>query len=509
MKLPDVLKCDGRCAGIAFRVCSIIGLCLAALSAPAQEHTAAQAAFFETKIRPVLLENCSKCHGARKATNGLRVDSRDGLIKGGEHGPAVVAGDPDNSLLVRAVQYQGELKMPPGKPLSAEVVTDLERWIAEGAVWPDSLTTSRALDAVEHWAFKPVSSVNVPAPAGANSELSGWADQPVDSFVLVELQRHGLEPNVQADKPTLLRRATFDLVGLPPTPEDVEAFLADESTDAFAKVVARLLASPQYGQRWARHWLDLVRYTDDFDEAWRYRDWVVNAFNTDLPYDQFILQQIAGDLLPTSEPGGVNADAIVATTMLAIGPWSGIDRKKRLTDIADDQIDTVSRSFLGLTIACARCHDHKFDPITTGDYYGLAGIFFSSHVIPEEGYLSHGTTRLRIPLVGRAEVERYDQHQARVQDLERRMQTAVEQHYSAFARTLLPQTARYMLAAWDYEHRAADQAELSIDEFATRENLHGFALNQWITYLKGPSLGKFKYLNIPERSFDGEQGVLA
>ena len=270
-----------------------------------------------------------------------------------------------------------------------------------------------------------------------------------------------------------------------------------------------MLASPLYGQRWGRHWLDLVRYTDDFEESWRYRDWVVDAFNADLPYDEFVRRQIAGDLLPAGEPGAVNADGIVATTMLSIGPWTGIDRKKRLTDIVDDQIDIVGRTFLGLTVACARCHDHKFDPITTTDYYGLAGIFFSSHVISDEAYLSHGTARLRIPLVGAAEVERHQQHQGGVQKMEHRLQAAVDQQYSKFARTLLPQTSRYLLAAWDYEHRPADQAKLSADEFATRENLHGFALNQWLSYLKGPPFGPYQVLNVPERDFDGEQGVMA
>src|SRR4029079_14230169 len=189
---------------------------------------------------------------------------------------------------------------------------------------------------------------------------------------------------------------------------------------------------------------DLVRYSDDFEESWRYRDWVVNAFNADLPYDQFMRQQNPGDLLPASEPGGINSDAIVATTMLSIGPWTGIDRKKRLTDISDDQIDIVSRSFLGLTIACARCHNHKFDPITTADYYGLAGIFLSSHVIPDEGYLSHGTTRLRVPLVGKEEVERHQQNQARINELDHRLQAAVDQHYAAFAHSLLPDTSKYL-----------------------------------------------------------------
>jgi hypothetical protein len=496
------------------RLCVVLWICCIGAPVLAQDKTAGSEAFFETKIRPVLAAKCFRCHGAQKVTNGLRVDSREALVKGGKHGAGIVAGDPQGSLLIRAIRYQDERKMPPNERLSADVVADLEHWIAQGAIWPEASPKNSANDTGELWAFQPVRSVNVPVvpsreDSGSSSEPSGWDSGPIDSFLLAKLHQHGLQPNEPADKSTLLRRATFDLIGLPPTPTEVDAFLEDESPTAFATVVDRLLASPHYGQRWGRHWLDLVRYTDDFDEAWRYRDWVVNAFNADLPYDRFVRQQIAGDLLPTSEPGGVDGDAIVATTMLSIGPWTGIDRKKRLTDIADDQIDIVSRTFLGLTIACARCHDHKFDPITTADYYGLAGIFLSSHVIPDEGYLSHGTTRLRIPLVSDAEVERHKQHQARIQELEHRVQTAVEQHYAEFARSLMPQTARYLLAAWDYQHRTADQAKLSVDDFATRESLHSFALNQWTAYLKGQPLGEFQPLNVPERDFDGEPGVLA
>ena len=491
------------------RLCVVIGLCLTQAPALSQDQTVGSATFFESNVRPVLASRCFKCHGVQKTTSGLRVDSRETLFEGGKHGPAVVAGDPEGSLLINAVRYLDDRRMPPDEQLPAEVVADLERWIAEGAFWPETPITNTALDAGEHWAFQPVRSVSIPAPSREDAGPPGWAAQPVDSFLLAELHQHGLRPNEPADKPTLLRRATFDLIGLPPTPAEVDAFLADVSPEAFARVVDRLLASPHYGQRWSRHWLDLVRYTDDFEESWRYRDWVVDAFNTDLPYDQFILQQVAGDLLPVSEPGGVNSDAIVATTMLSIGPWTGIDRKKRLTDIVDDQIDTVSRSFLGLTIACARCHDHKFDPITTADYYGLAGIFMSCHVIPDEGYLSHGTTRLWIPLVGEAEVERYQSHLALVQELEHRVQAAVDAYYADFARNLLPDSARYLLATWDYQNRPADQAPLSVDEFATRANLHSFALNQWTAYLKGPRLGEFRSLNAPERDFDGEPGVLA
>src|SRR5579872_6335730 len=494
---------------LTVRLCVLLVFCLTAQPCLAQGQPAGAETYFETKIRPMLQGRCTKCHGAQKATNGLRVDSRDAFFKGGEHGAAIVAGDPEKSLLIRAIRYKDERKMPPDEPLPVEVVADFERWIAQGAFWPETVAANTARDSGEHWAFQPVGRVPIPMLARDVSVPPNWGAQSVDAFVLAQLQRHGLKPSEPADKPTLLRRATFDLTGLPPTSDEMDAFLADESPTAFAKVIDRLLASPRYGERWGRHWLDLVRYTDGFEESRRYRDWVVDAFNSDLPYDQFVRRQIAGDLLPAGEPGGVNAEAIVATTMLSIGPWSGIDRKKRLTDIVDDQIDIVGRSLLGLTIACARCHNHKFDPITTADYYGLAGIFFSSHVIPDEGYLSHGTTRLKIPLVGEAEVERHRRHQVEIRELDQRVQAAVDQRYAEFARSLAPQTARYLSAAWDYQHRPADQAQLSVDEFAKRENLHSFALNQWTAYVKAPRLGEFQPLNVPERDFDGEPGVVA
>jgi hypothetical protein len=336
-----------------------------------------------------------------------------------------------------------------------------------------------------------------------------WVKNAIDRFNLARLEDKGLTPAPPADRRALLRRATFDLTGLPPTPAEVEAFLADAAPDAFAKVVDRLLSSPAYGERWGRHWLDLVRYADDFDEAWRYRDWVVNAFNRDLPYDQFILQQIAGDLLPPGRPGEVHADGIVATTMLSLGPWSGLDHKKRLTDIADDQIDTVGRTFLGLTVACARCHNHKFDPITTADYYGLAGIFFSSHVQPDRAYLSHGTARLRVPLVGPAQVAEHERKSARVRGAEEKLEAAVDRSYADFARGLLPQTGRYLLAAWEYHHRPADQAALSVAQFAAQRGLHAYALERWVPYLAEPGLGEYKLLHLPVRAYDGEAGVRA
>ena len=269
----------------------------------------------------------------------------------------------------------------------------------------------------------------VPQPIPRVKNMT-WPRNGIDHFILSKIEEKGLTPAPVADKRTLIRRATFDLIGLPPTPEDIDAFLADRSTNAFAKVLDRLLDSPHYGERWARHWLDLVRYTDSFDsrgiggeadvpQAYRYRDWVVNAFNRDLPYDEFIIEQIAGDILATNVPGRFDADKLIATGVYVIGEWGtgDADKEKMLTDIVDDQVDLTSRAFLGLTVACARCHDHKFDPISMQDYYGMAGIFFSSHILPNPGAKTAGSPVLRIPLASREELDQRAQEEKRVEAL--------------------------------------------------------------------------------------------
>ena len=275
------------------------------------------------------------------------------------------------------------------------------------------------------WAYRKPEPQAVPAVSEAD-----WPRNGIDHFILKRIEEKGLSPVPAADKRTLIRRATFDLIGLPPTPEEIAAFLADTSTNAFTKVIERLLTSPHYGERWARHWLDVVRYTDSFDsrgtggegdvaEAYRYRDWVVNAFNRDLPYDQFISEQIAGDILATNAPGKFDPDKLIATGVYVIGEWGtgDADKEKMLTDIVDDQVDLTSRAFLGLTVACARCHDHKFDPISMQDYYGMAGFFFSSHILPNPGVKTAGSPVLRIPLASREELERRKQEEQRLEAL--------------------------------------------------------------------------------------------
>jgi hypothetical protein len=452
------------------------------------------AEFFEKEVRPLLAEHCHRCHGDAKPKGGLRLTSRASVLKGGDTGPAAVAGKPEQSLLVRAVGYtDDELRMPPKGKLSDRQIAILTRWVQSGLPWPETATQTVGgpggkfvLTEAQRrfWSFQPVKAVAAPAVRDA-----GWARSDLDRFILAGLEAKGLRPAAPADKRTLLRRATFDLTGLPPTPDEIDAFLKDDSPDAFRRVVDRLLASPAYGERWGRHWLDLVRYTDSFDarglggtmdcaDAWRYRDWVVAAFNRDMPYDRFLTYQIAGDLLP----GGFDRDGVIATGLLALGNWGGgdADKEKLLTDIADDQVDVVSRTFLGLTMACARCHDHKFDPLSQADYYGLAGVFFSTHILPNVGPKTDGPPMLRIPLLPPEELARREQVQQRLAALDKEIAAATEQAYRSFARAQLAQTADYLLAAWDSRQQ---RPAASADEVARRRGLHGFALRQWLDFL--------------------------
>jgi hypothetical protein len=364
------------CLG-TFDLCLLIVLALPAWMPAAERPNGGAGDFFEQEIRPLLAERCFKCHGDKKVKSGLRLTSRASILRGGNHGPASVPGKPAQSLLIQAVRQDGDLKMPPDGKLKPGDIDKLVRWIELGLPWPEarlraavatsSLKDQSAFTEEQHrfWSFQPIKPKAPPAV-----KESSWPRSSIDRFILAAL---------------------------------------------------KLLASPHYGERWGRHWLDVVRYTDSFDarilsgngrimditESHRYRDWVVNAFNQDLPYDQFVMNQIAGDLLPPADPGGINASGIIATGMLAIANWGGgdADKERLLTDIADDQVDVVCRAFLGLTVACARCHDHKFDPIPTEDYYGLAGIFFSSHILENPGPKTDGPPMLRIPLVPASQIK--------------------------------------------------------------------------------------------------------
>ena len=344
-------------------------------------------AFFENRIRPIFVEHCYKCHSAEaKVVKGaLKLDTREDFLKGGSDGVVIVAGDPDKSALIQAVRYEDEdLQMPPnkngGKKLPDAAIADLVAWVKIGAPYPSTPAHLLAKQA-KVWALEPVS--NPPPPSVRDS---GWVETSVDPFVLTKIEEHGGKPAARADRLTLIRRATFDLTGLPPTPEEIDAFTADASPAAFAKVVERLLASPRYGERWGRHWLDVVRYADTAGEtadypaplAWRYRNYVIDAFNEDKPYDEFLREQIAGDIIARRGPVARYAKRVTATGYLAISRRFGFDSENYHNLTIQDTIDTLGQSVLGLSLGCARCHDHKFDPVSVGDYYALYGIFDST-----------------------------------------------------------------------------------------------------------------------------------
>lgn len=383
-----------RCASL------LIGFLL--LSAPSATRAQASnpvqfAEFFETKIRPVLAEHCFSCHGPRKQQAGMRLDSKAALLKGTTDGPVVVPGHPEKSALITALRHDGEVRMPPDKKLSTQVVADFAHWIKLGAHWPDAKITADPKSTTDawkkHWAFQPIRAPKMPDVKGAER-----VSNPIDAFILAKLEEKGLTLSSKADPRTLLRRLKFDLLGLPPTLDEVEAFEKAINRDpqtALEELVDRCLASPQYGERWARHWLDVARYADSkgyvfleerrYAYAYTYRDYVVKAFNDDLPFDQFILHQLAADRLVATGKAPVEAQAAMGYLTL------GRRFLNNIHDIIDDRIDVTARGLLGLTVTCARCHDHKYDPIPTEDYYSLHGVFASS-IEPKE-----------LPLIGQPE----------------------------------------------------------------------------------------------------------
>ncbi len=388
----------------------------------------ADAEFFEMKIRPLLAGNCHSCH-TDGALGGLRLDSRDAILKGGKSGPAAVAGKPGDSLLIQAVRRTHvRIKMPPIGPLNANEVADLEEWVNRGLPWPEKQEKELTAAATvitpaqrSFWSFQPVKKA---APPKVRDEK--WVKTPVDRFILAGLEAAKLSPAKPAEKRVWLRRVTLDLTGLPPTPEEADQFEADRSANAKDKVIDRLLSSPHYGERWARHWLDLARYSDgqlaaDKDtplpNAWRYRDWIIDAFNRDLPYDTFVKSQIAADQFPESK------DQMAALGFQALGAGAG------------DQVDVSTKVFLGLTVGCAQCHDHKFDPIPTRDYYSLLGIFESSKTN-------------EYPLAPAADVDRYKAQKKKIDALKEILNDYLAEQTKQLTDLLARDTARYLVAVW-------------------------------------------------------------
>jgi mono/diheme cytochrome c family protein len=425
--------------------------------------------FFEARVRPVLAKSCFSCHTSAPM-GGLRLDSGESLLKGGDSGPAIVAGDPDKSLLIQVIRHSHErLKMPFGRDkLRNEEIADLAAWVKSGAAWPKATTPAAAAtqsgayvitaEQRAFWSFRPVQKPSLP-----QVKDSSWPRSPIDFFILSKLEERGLAPVRTADKRVLMRRAYFDLIGLPPSPEEVDAFVQDSSPEAFARLVDHLLASPRYGERWGRYWLDVARYSDDkldptgetpYENSFRYRDWVIKAFNDDMPYDLFVKAQIAGDLLGGEEPEKL----IPGLGFFALSP-----------QFQDDRVDATTRGFLGLTVACAQCHDHKYDPIPTRDYYSLLGIFKSTE--------SHD-----FPLAPADVVADHDSRQKRVDAQEGAIKEFVQAQSSQLSEILAARTSRYLSAV----SQVLGEPKMEVQAVADVEKLDKETLERWIEYVKKP-----------------------
>jgi hypothetical protein len=478
----------------------------------------AQLDFFEKKIRPVLAQECYECHSAsaKKLKGGLLVDTAEGLLTGGDSGPAIVPGKPAKSLLLTTMRHEDpdpDLAMPPKKDiLSDQVLADFEQWIKMGAPDPRDGKASRKLawddtTAKQHWAFKPISNPAVPAPADAKKFITN----PIDAFVLAKLTEKKLTPSAKADKATLLRRVTYDLTGLPPTPAEMDAFLADNSPNAYEKTIDRLLATSAYGERWARHWLDIARYADTngdrlngkrqplFPFAWTYRDYVINALNKDLPYDQFIVEQIAADRLPEAEK---DKSKLAALGFLTVGKrFMGNEN-----DVLDDRIDVVTKGLMGLTAACARCHDHKFDPIPTKDYYSLHGVFNSSTEPDEQ------------PVIAPVDKESadYKAYEAELAKVDKEIDEYRRTNAARLVSGMLDKAGEYLLATND-AGKATDTSKKG-DNFrlmARQRGLEAEVAFIWMDRIKAakktdPVIGPWmKFAEIPQDQFAERGPVLA
>ena len=439
--------------------------------------------FFETKVRPILATECFSCH-TDSQLGGLRLDSREALLRGGKSGPAIVPGDPDKSLLITAIRQSGTLKMPKGGKLPPDQIEAIAQWIRSGAVWPDTTKPSVAaggemiIDSARRafWSFQPLHPSSAPAVKNIR-----WPKTDIDRFIVSRLEKEGLAPVAPADRRTLLRRATLDLIGIPPTAEEIQAFENDKSADAFAKVVDRLLASPQYGERWGRLWLDVARYGEDdyrsldpmgrgfapYPHAYLYRDWVVKALNDDLPYDRFVRAQLAGDQMDEKE----RVRTLPALGFLGQGPWYYDNGAVEVTraDERHDRVDVVSRGFLGLTVGCARCHDHKYDPIPTKDYYAMAGIFAS-------------TTYKEYPQVPQGTVDQYKDLEKKLKNKQKLLGEFLQNEGSRLSEGLTLQAAKYMQAFW----RVAGEPREDLNDAIEKNKLDYELMQRWMKFLARP-----------------------
>jgi hypothetical protein len=453
----------------------------------AQALPASSPDFFETKVRPILANNCYGCHTDSKL-GGLRLDSGEAMLRGGSRGPAIVAGDPGKSLLMQAVRHiDPKLKMPSGNKLKSGEIDDLAAWIKAGAVWPKLPVASAAAapadgkyvitaDRRNFWSFQPLKNVTPPTVKDAK-----WPKTAIDRFVLAKLEQEGLKPVRAASRRDLIRRASLDLTGLPPTPEEITAFEKDTAPDAFAKVVDRLLTSPRYGERWGRIWLDVARYGEDdyrsldpmrrgfnpYPNAFVFRDWVIQAFNDDMPFDMFLKAQLAGDLMDEK----VRHKTLPGTGFLGLGPWYYDNGAVEVTraDERHDRVDVVTRGFLGLTVACARCHDHKYDPIPTADYYSLAGVFLN-------------TSYHEYPQVPKSVLDKYKKIEEEIEKKQKLMGELNNNLATQLSHSLAFQTATYLEAAYEV---AGQKKEIATVVESRRLDYE--LLERWIKYMAKPT----------------------
>jgi len=477
---------------LALQLAVIAPTAAARAAATGEQTTSANASspeFFEAKVRPVLATNCYDCHSVDldKPYGDLRLDSREALLKGGKSGAAIVPGDPEKSLLIRAVRQTGDLKMPKGGKLKPDEIDALVEWVRAGANFPAATAAALPMKSATKpyvitpaqrafWSFQPIA--RPPVPAVSRGE---WPKSDIDRFVLARLEKDGLAPVRAADKLTLIRRATLDLTGLPPTVEEIDAFQKDDSPDAFAKVVDRLLASPRYGEAWGRLWLDVARYGEDdyrsldpmrrgynpYPNAYLYRDWVIKAFNDDMPYDQFVRAQLAADLLGDEH----RARVLPALGFLGLGPWFYDNGAVEVTraDERHDRVDVVSRGFLGLTVGCARCHDHKYDPIPTKDYYALASVFLN-------------TAYKEYPLAPQSVVEQYKAQDKKIEKKESLLDDFRRIESTQLAQTLALQAASYMQAAW----KVTGEPKEEVRKVVEADRLDYELFDRWLKFLAKP-----------------------
>ena len=498
---------------LSMRICKlsvflIAGTAMHVLPVPASDLVALE--HFEKKVRPLLVEKCQVCHNSQLQSGGIDLSSADGFLKALDEAALVSQAEPSSSRLLAIVGYEGRVKMPPTGKLSEPELESLRTWVEGGAPWPGATRPRPGSlgpdghftpEQKAYWAFQPVLRPDVP-----NSGDGG----PIDRFLSAKLTEEGLQRTASADRHTWLRRATFDLTGLPPTPKEAAEFAADDSPGAYERVVDRLLASPRYGERWGRHWLDVARYADStgndedhrYPYAWRFRDYVIEAFNSDMPYDQFVREQIAGDLLPAEQSGEVNRRGIIATGFLALGPKAVAqqDKKRMLYDVYDEQIEVVSKAMLGLTVACARCHDHKFDPILTKDYYSLAGIFASTRSFRDPS--RHVSSLFFKPLVPQADYQRYQAEQRAITNKRIELDNLADMEIEAYVEAQADSVAEHMLAA-----RAVYEDGGELPGVAAARNLDQRQLARWVDYLRPADVPRVQLAEWRDAMPDGRAKV--